>query len=88
MIIGRPREKALKLIPDLARNQAPRFTQYGVYRARHDRVGERIVEISLDLQKYCGTRYAAGFLNENDVEFQVALRVLTLCGQRRLPSMD
>ena len=85
---GRPRDKDLKLTLDRARNQAPRFMQYGMYRARHDRVGERIVEISLDLQKYCGTRYAAGFLSENDIELQVALRVLTLCGQRRHPLMD
>jgi hypothetical protein len=69
---GQPRDKDLKLTLDLARN-----------RPRHDRVGERIVEISLDLQKYCGTRYAAGFLIENDIEFQVAIRVLTLSSKRR-----
>jgi hypothetical protein len=54
----------------------PNSSQPGQYQARRNTVGERAVEASLDLQKHCGTKYAAGFLSENGIDFETALRVL------------
>jgi hypothetical protein len=32
--------------------------------------------VGIDLQKYCGTKYAAVFLSDNGIDFETALRVL------------
>lgn len=60
-----------------------RWSQFARYRARRDTACERIVEASFDLQRYCGTAYAASYLEVNGVDLETALRVLTEPGKRR-----
>jgi len=50
---------------------------------RRDTAGERIVSASHDVQRYCGTAYAASYLEANNISLQVALRVLTQPQLRR-----
>lgn len=54
----------------------PYTTPVKSHRARRNTLGERAVEAGIDLQKYCGTKYAAGFLSENGIDFETAVRVL------------
>ena len=64
------------------RSQA-RWRDVANYQARRDHAGERTVEAALDLQRHCGTAYAAQYLHANDVALPVALRTLTRPAQRR-----
>jgi hypothetical protein len=61
----------------------PHTPQLVQHRTRRNTVGERAVEAGIDLQKYCGTKYAAGFLSENGIDFETALRVLKSGAPRR-----
>jgi hypothetical protein len=51
---------------------------------RHDRISAMFIEAVLDASRHHGTSRAARLLNEDGVSLDVALRVLTRPGQRRL----
>lgn len=54
-----------------------RWRDVANYQVRRDHAGERTVEVALDLQRHCGTGYAAQYLRANDVALSVAMRALT-----------
>ena len=62
---------------------APRWSRFREYRARRDTASERIVETSFDLQRYCGTAFAARYLDAHEIDLELALRVLLHPGRRR-----
>lgn len=51
---------------------------------RHDRISAMFIEAVLDASRHHGTARAARLLHEDGVAFDVALRVLTRPGGRRL----
>ncbi|MBZ2207174.1 hypothetical protein [Massilia soli] len=65
-----------------------RWRDVANYQARLDHAAERTVEAALDLQRHCGTGYAARYLDANDISLQVALRTLTRPAQRRRLVME
>lgn len=70
-------------------NPAPaRWRDVANYQVRCNHAAERTVEVALDLQRHCGTGYAAQYLRVNDVALSVAVRALTRPAQRRYLVME
>lgn len=65
-----------------------RWLDFAGYEPRLDTASERFLEIGVDLQRYCGTAYAAGYLHLNGIELSTALRTLTRPWLRRRLVME
>ena len=65
-----------------------RWLDFASYNPRRDSTGERVLEISVELQREQSTRRAASFLHQQGIKLETALRVLTQPGSRRaLPTI-